>query len=299
MREASLSLIATGGRGDLAQFAVDAKAHAVVVLVGLEVEVGRAHAEGVEQHLVQELDDRRVFDLAGAGVRCVGGILHGDVVELEFAADDAVDASRQRLDAAASTIRDSLSYSAMTQSTPICVANLIFSAASLVRGIGRGNDQAVVALAQHHDPVGLAHLGVEQVLGQALRDRWRRGPAAGAPKAEDTRVGQVCSRNGAGAGQLGNETGAAGLRLAGRSLRPTSAGACQPKSARGPSPGSAIVQSSLTGGIDSGHSTENVKDVKNEPSDHRSIWPQAVNRSAHATGCARIWRSAAAKCWSG
>ena len=42
MREASLSLIAIGRLGDLAQLAVDPEAHPVVVFVGLEVQVGGA-----------------------------------------------------------------------------------------------------------------------------------------------------------------------------------------------------------------------------------------------------------------
>ena len=50
--------------GDLAQLAVDAEADAVVVLVGLEVQVGRAQVDRVDQHLLQEADDRRVLDVA-------------------------------------------------------------------------------------------------------------------------------------------------------------------------------------------------------------------------------------------
>jgi hypothetical protein len=44
MREASFVLDGDGGRGNFTQFAVDAKTHAVGVLVGLEVQVGGAHA---------------------------------------------------------------------------------------------------------------------------------------------------------------------------------------------------------------------------------------------------------------
>src|SRR5690606_36632316 len=49
--------------GDLLEDAVDAQAHAVVGLVGLEVDVRGALADGVHQHLVDELDDRRVVAL--------------------------------------------------------------------------------------------------------------------------------------------------------------------------------------------------------------------------------------------
>ena len=64
--DAGRELVLDGERrlGDLAQLAVDAKAHAIVVFVGLKVQVGRAQVDRVDQHLLQEADDRRVFDVA-------------------------------------------------------------------------------------------------------------------------------------------------------------------------------------------------------------------------------------------
>src|SRR3546814_2324616 len=53
----------------LLEDAVDAQAHAIVGLVGLEVDVRGAALDRVDQHLVDELDDRRVVLLAvGPGV---------------------------------------------------------------------------------------------------------------------------------------------------------------------------------------------------------------------------------------
>ena len=46
---------------DLLEDAVDAQAHPVVGFVGLEMDVGCALADAVHQHLVDELDHRRVF----------------------------------------------------------------------------------------------------------------------------------------------------------------------------------------------------------------------------------------------
>ena len=49
--------------GDLLQHAVDAEAHAVGLFVGFEVDVRGAAADGIQQQLVDEADDGRVFDV--------------------------------------------------------------------------------------------------------------------------------------------------------------------------------------------------------------------------------------------
>ena len=48
---------------DLLQHAVHAEAHAVDLLVRLEVDVRGAAADGIQHHLVDEAHDRRVFDV--------------------------------------------------------------------------------------------------------------------------------------------------------------------------------------------------------------------------------------------
>ena len=62
-------------RGDLLQHAVDAVADAVDLLVGLEVDVRRAAADRIQHDLVDELDDRRVVDVAGVVLE--GGVAAG------------------------------------------------------------------------------------------------------------------------------------------------------------------------------------------------------------------------------
>ena len=51
---------------DLFQVAVQAQANAIGLLVRLEVDVRRAFLDRVEQHLVDEAHDRRVFDVVAA-----------------------------------------------------------------------------------------------------------------------------------------------------------------------------------------------------------------------------------------
>ena len=68
----------------------------------------------------------------------------------------------------ASTILVSLSYSAMIQSTPICVANLIFSPACWSDGSAVATMRRLFRLRQDHHPEGLADLDVEQPLWQPL-----------------------------------------------------------------------------------------------------------------------------------
>ena len=59
-RETSAACSARGGSHDVAQHAVDAKAHDRARLVGLDVDVGRALAQRLRQQRVDHADDRRV-----------------------------------------------------------------------------------------------------------------------------------------------------------------------------------------------------------------------------------------------
>ena len=131
MREDELVLDRDRRLRDLAQLAVDAEAHAVVVLVGLEVQVRGAHVDRVDQHLVQEAHDRRVLDLGRRPPALFGGRrdIVGDV-ELEVAGRSAPPSSRWRWRRWLSSIFASLSCSTMTHSGASCVANLMRSTAS-------------------------------------------------------------------------------------------------------------------------------------------------------------------------
>ena len=74
---------------DLAQLAVDAEADAVVVLVGLEVQVGGAQVDRVDQHLLQEADDRRVLDLGATSAASAGWLVTSSVTSNSKSPEDS------------------------------------------------------------------------------------------------------------------------------------------------------------------------------------------------------------------
>lgn len=207
--DAGGELVLDDGRrtGDLAQLAVHAKTHAVVVLVGLEMDVRCPHADGVEQHLVQEPHHRRVFDF---GDRLLVGVARGvgrDFVEFELAADDAVDGLRCAHGGGFDHARQLVVF----RNDPVDAhlrRELDLLRRLLVRRVGRGNDQPVVALAENDDAVGVAKLRVEQVLGQALVVDGIEVEQRGAECAGKG-MGKVRGRHGARAGQFRDEAGAA------------------------------------------------------------------------------------------
>ncbi|KDA51800.1 hypothetical protein L963_1607 [Leuconostoc mesenteroides subsp. cremoris T26] len=196
---------------DLAQFAIDAKAHAVLMFVGLEVDVRRAHAEGVEQHLVQEAHDRRIFDFGRRGIVGLARSVRGHLVELELGADDVVDgfgrAHGGRFDHARELV--------VLGNDPVHAhlrRKLDLFGGLLIGRVSCCDNETVVALAEDDHPVGRAQLGVEKVLRQPLRVdgvQVQQGGAEGAGQ----RVSQVGGRHGAGACELSNEAAAAAERL--------------------------------------------------------------------------------------
>ena len=166
--------------GDLAQLAVDPEAHAVVVLVGLEVQVGGAQVDRVDQHLLQEAHDRRVLDVARAPalVRLAGDVV-GDV-ELEVARGQRL---HRLVGAGARSSRGAWrACRARRSPTPATswVANLMRSAASWSVGSAPPMKSAVAALAEHHDLVLRRELGVDDVASAAWSRRSRSGRAAAA-----------------------------------------------------------------------------------------------------------------------
>ncbi len=60
-------------RGDLAQDAVDTETDSVELLVWLEVDVGCPVIDRVEQHFLDEFDDRCVVDILAGGLVGLGG----------------------------------------------------------------------------------------------------------------------------------------------------------------------------------------------------------------------------------
>ena len=76
----------SAGASPRGQYAVDAIAHAIRFLVGLDVDIRGALFDRVDQHQVAQLDDRRLLGLVGAvdDVEVVGvGGIEVDIVEFD------------------------------------------------------------------------------------------------------------------------------------------------------------------------------------------------------------------------
>jgi hypothetical protein len=89
---------------------------------------------------------------------------------------------------------------------------LDFLSGLLVRGVCGGDDQTVAALAEHQHAIGLADLGVQQILGQALGVDGVEIEQGGAKDSRDS-VRKIGGRYCAGARQLCDKAAATGLRL--------------------------------------------------------------------------------------
>ena len=120
----------------------------------------------------------------------------------------------EALAVAASTILESLSYSAMIQSTPIWVANLIFSAACWSDGSAVATIRRLLRLLSTTTRKAWQILASSRFLGSRCRSMASRSSSG---RAEGGRHGvrQIGSRHRAGAGQFGDEAVAVGLGLAG------------------------------------------------------------------------------------
>ncbi len=103
-RSTSAGAIFAVGLGLQVQHAVDAKAHVQVLLLRLDVDVGRAYLGGVFEQRLQQLDDRRVLERdiraqrcaeVGLRLRQLGGQLEREGADLLRAPVQAVDARHQ------------------------------------------------------------------------------------------------------------------------------------------------------------------------------------------------------------
>jgi hypothetical protein len=169
MREAQLVLDGDRRLGDLAQLAVDPEAHAVVELVGFEVQVGGAQIDRIDQHLLQEAHHRRVFHL-GQFLRVVLllGVLFGDV-EIDVA---TAGHGLQRVGGAVGRADQHLGQLVLLDQHPVRLqlgGELDALHHLLVGGVGAAQDQAVAAPAQRHHLVLRRQLGVEQIARHALQ----------------------------------------------------------------------------------------------------------------------------------
>jgi len=128
---------------DLAQFAVDAE-RTRRCIVGLEVQVRRAHVDGVDEHLLQEATTGGSRPRSRRG--CSAAIVGVVVVTSKSKSGPGIDSStcwRWRSVPRAGAF--SLSYSTITLRRQ-WVVNLMRSTASLVGGVGGTDEQAVARL---------------------------------------------------------------------------------------------------------------------------------------------------------
>ena len=137
------------------------------MLERLKVQVRRPHIEGINQHFLQEPDDWRVIDLSHADGVIVRTRIVGSFVEFKIVADDAFNGFRRR----GGGSLDKTGKFVIFGDHPVhshLGGKLDFFSCFLVGRVCSSHHQAVIALAQHHDAVGGANLGVKQTLGQAL-----------------------------------------------------------------------------------------------------------------------------------
>ena len=187
----------------LAKFAVNTEPHAVGVLERFEVKVRRPHAEGIEQHFLQKLNDGGIFHLRLGGV-VFGHRIGCSLVKLEILPDDAF----HRFSCRGARNFHQAGKLVVFGDDPIHThlrGKLDFFSRLLIGRIGCGDDQTIVAFAQHHNSVSLANLVVKQPFGQTLNvDRFKVKQRSG--KGGRHGVRQIHGRHGARAGQLCNKT---------------------------------------------------------------------------------------------
>jgi hypothetical protein len=139
-----------GWLGDFAQFAVNTEAHAVGVFVGLEVQVGRAGVDGVDQHFLQEANNRGVFHLRVACRATLVGAAAAVLGDVEFEVGRRSGA--ELLLRCGGLTFQQFGQLVVFNDDPLrvsWVANLMRSMASWSGGVGACDKQAVAPLGQH------------------------------------------------------------------------------------------------------------------------------------------------------
>jgi len=224
-----------------------------MVLIGFEMQIGCVQVVGIEQHLLQEPDDRGVFDFSSRVVVNFGQLGGAGFIKLKLVTDDAVHRFRHRGGAARYQSQQLVVFSQHPVNAQLG-GKLDFFDRLAVRRIGGGDDQPVVALTQNEDPVIDANPGVQQSLGQTLsvnlvqiNQGCREGGRQG--------VRQINRGHHARAREFRDETGACALRLAVDALcllLPNLAGQYQ----RAAQPRQDVAGSFGKREIDGGHSME-------------------------------------------
>ncbi|MNV51354.1 hypothetical protein D3C71_1433990 [compost metagenome] len=133
------------------------------MFVWLEMQIGCPHVESIQEHLVQKLDDRRVFDFGDACVRFFGRILYRYIVKLKVAS--AADQRIHRFTGGFCRCINEPAQLVILGNNPIhphLGREFDFFSRLLVRRIRRCDNKAVIALAQDNNTIGLAYLVIQQ-----------------------------------------------------------------------------------------------------------------------------------------
>ncbi len=171
------------------------------------MQVGRAQVDRVDQHLVQELDDRRVLDFGrDVGLLGRGGrLLVGDL-ELEIGGGQRL----HRLLGGGLLVGDQAHQLVVLDDDPLgrqLRGELDAFDGFLVGGVGGGDEQASTALAEREDAVLGNQLGVDDALRQLFRiDRVQVQQRHGQGRGQRVRQRQRAHR--VGFDQLGHERAA-------------------------------------------------------------------------------------------
>ena len=146
--------------------------------------------------------------------------LHGRFVELEITANDAFHGLAGRGSAGVHHLGQ-LVVLGNDPVDPHLASELDFFCGLLVRGVGGGDDQAVVALAQHNHPQCLTKFRIQQIPGQSLNIDGLHVQHR-CPESRGHGVGQIGGGHRARTGELRDEAGSTGLgfavQLLGRAL---------------------------------------------------------------------------------
>ena len=132
------------------------------------MKVRRPHVDGVDQHLLQEANHRRVFDVGCdlGGLRC-GDVFFSDV-EIKLTAGQGF----QHF-AGSGALAFKLAHQLVVlDDHPLgrqLGGKLDALNGLLIGGVSGANEQAVTAFAQHHQLVLVGDLGVDQVARQLLQ----------------------------------------------------------------------------------------------------------------------------------
>ena len=176
------------------------------------MQVGGAHVECVQKHLVQELDNRCVIDFGGVDLAGIGCCVHRGLIELEITADEVF----HRFGDGRCVLFDHTGEFVELGDDPLHThlgGELDFFGCCLVCGIGGRDDKPVPAFAQDEDAEIKAGLRIQQALRKPIAIQCVQIHQWGCERHRHG-VCEVCGRDGTGARQFGDERGLAGLCLA-------------------------------------------------------------------------------------